>query len=405
MAEFLCKVADPSGRVYSHLESARSEGEAKQKLLDRGLYVYSVRASYGLGRLRAGAVAPRRQVRSSDFLVFNQQFNTLIKAGLPILKSLDLLAERAASPRLRPVLNDVRLRVREGALLSEAMTQVDVFPPVYTTAVLAGEKSGNLSGVLDHYIAYLKVTTGFRRRLLAALVYPAILVVASTLIISFVVGFVIPRFAALFEELNIALPWITLLLIALSIQLRPYLLGAVALGIGGGIFASLWSRTAAGGLALDRVKLRVPVLREIWLKFQVAQFSRTLATLISGGSPLVAALETASNSVSSRLVSSAALTAAARVREGEALHKALAEPGFFPELCLEMIEVGEATGALAPMLTSVAEFYEEDVNLKLSTVVSLVGPAVLVFVALVVGFVLIALYYPIFTVSVGTSVR
>jgi len=405
MAEFLCKVADASGRVFSHLEAARSEGEARQKLHDRGLFVYSVRASYGLGRLRAGSGTPRHQVRSADFLVFNQQFNTLIKAGLPILKSLDLLAERAAAPRLRPLLNDVRQRVRGGALLSEAMDQVQAFSRVYTTAVLAGEKSGNLSGVLDHYIAYLRVTTGFRRRLLAALVYPIILVIASTLIISFVVGFVIPRFAELFAELNITLPWITLLLIAVSIQLRPYLIGAVALTIGGGIFAALWSRTESGGLALDKVKLWVPVLREIWLKFQVAQFCRTLATLVSGGSPLVPALETASDSAGSRLVSNAARTAAGRVREGAALHKALTEAGFFPELCLEMIEVGEATGALAPMLTSVAEFYEEDVNLKLSTVVSLVGPAVLVAVALVVGFVLIALYYPIFTVSVGTAVR
>ncbi|MBI3404415.1 MAG: type II secretion system F family protein [Acidobacteria bacterium] len=405
MAEYLCKVADTTGRVYSHLEAAQSESEARQKLTDRGLFVYSVRASYGFGRLQTPNAGASRAVGSSDFLVFNQQFNTLIKAGLPILKSLDLLAERAASPRLRPLLDEVRKRVRDGALLSEAMEEQGVFPRIYTTSILAGEKSGSLTGVLDQYIAYQKISTTFRRRLLSALVYPTVLVCASTLILSFVIGYVIPRFADLFRELNVSLPWITLFLIEMATDLRPFLIGAVALVIGGGIGAAFWSRTEEGGIVLDRVKRRLPLVRDLWLKFQISQFARTLATLLTGGTPLVAALDTAGEAVGSRLISRAIRDAAVRVREGSTLHAGLAATDIVPALALEMIEVGEATGALAPMLNSVAEFYEEDVNLKLTTAVALIGPAVLVLVAIVVGFVLIALYYPIFTLSVGTAGR
>ena len=196
MTEFVCKVADSSGKVFSQVEAAQSVAEARQKLADRGLLVYSVRPRGGvlpeaLGRRR------RRVVAGTDFLIFNQQFNTLIKAGLPILKALDLLAERAASPRLRPLLAEVRQRVRDGALLSEALDQQGVFPKVYCTSVLAGEKSGNLTGVLDYYIAYQRVTTGFRRRLLASLVYPVILVIAASLIVLYLVSYVIPQFARL----------------------------------------------------------------------------------------------------------------------------------------------------------------------------------------------------------------
>ena len=219
MGEFVCKVADSTGKVYSQVEAAQSLAEARQKLADRGLYVYSVRPRGGLlpqvlGRRRDRAVG------GSDFLIFNQQFNTLVKAGLPILKALDLLAERAASPRLRPLLVDVRQRVREGASLSEALEQQGIFPKVYCTSVLAGEKSGNLTGVLDYYIAYQRVSTGFRRRLLASLVYPVILVIAATGIVTYLVGHVIPEFARLYSDLNVELPGPTRLLVSLALDYR-----------------------------------------------------------------------------------------------------------------------------------------------------------------------------------------
>jgi type IV pilus assembly protein PilC len=404
MGQYVCKVADNSGRVFQQVEPAQSETEARQKLADRGLYVYSVRARVGLvprgvGRRREGAVS------STDFLIFNQQFNTLIKAGLPILKALDLLTESAAAPKLRPILEDVRRRVREGALLSEALEAEGIFPKVYTTSVLAGEKSGSLTGVLEQYIAYQRVTTGVRKRLLAALVYPTILVTVAVLVLGYVVTYVIPQFAKLYTELNIELPPLTRFLVAVTVGFRTPILVAIGLFLLAAIGTFLWSFTEQGALLLDRLKLRIPFLGDIWIKFQVARFARTLATLLAGGTPLVAALETASDAIGSRYVSRAVWEAAQRVREGQSLHSCLAATGLLPDLALEMVEVGEASGALVPMLSSVAEFYEEDVNLRLSAMLSLVEPLILVMMAIVVAFILIALYLPIFSFSLAGAGR
>src|SRR5713226_88468 len=242
MSQFLCRVADAEGRVFSHVEPASSLEEARQKLVDRGLYVYSVESRGGrlasLVRQKSG-----RQIGGSEFLILNQQFNTLIKAGLPILKSLDLLANRATSPKLRPLISQIRDRVREGKSLSEAVTEAGVFSKVYSTAILAGEKSGNLPGVLDYYIAYQRVSTGVRKRVLASLVYPALLISVAIIIVTYLVTGVIPKFALLYRDLNVELPTPTRLLIALTVDYRYVFLGAVvllALAVGG-VF--LWSRT------------------------------------------------------------------------------------------------------------------------------------------------------------------
>jgi type IV pilus assembly protein PilC len=402
MAEFICKVADPTGRVFSHVEAAQSVGEVRQKLSDRGLYVYSVRARGGLLGPTMGR--PReRVVKSADFLIFNQQFNTLIKAGLPILKALDLLAERAATPRLRPLLEDVRGRVREGASLSEALERQGSFPKVYVTAVLAGEKSGNLTGVLDYYIAYQRVATGVRKKLIATLIYPVILVTVAAAIVTYLVTYVVPQFAKLYSDMSVELPLVTRLLLTLTVSYRGYFGAAVGLLVAGIIALLIWSRTEGGGLAVDRLKLKIPILGDTWIKFQVAQFCRTLSTLLGGGTPLVSALSTAADSVQSRLVSSSIARAAELVREGQSLHTALASSGIMPELGNEMIEVGEASGALSPMLGSVAEFYEEETNQRLATMIAVVEPAILVFMAIVIGFILISLYLPIFSFSVGAQ--
>jgi type IV pilus assembly protein PilC len=401
MAEFVCKVADSTGRVFSQVEAAQTVSEARQKLVDRGLFVYSVRSREGM--LTQILRRRRDRVSGNEFLIFNQQFNTLIKAGLPILKGLDLLAERAASPKLRPLLAEVRQRVRGGASLSEALEQQAVFPKVYTTSVLAGEKSGNLSGVLDHYINYQRVSTGFRNRLLVALIYPFILVMAVTIILSYLVTYVIPEFARLYSEMNVPLPALTRVILSVSLHMRAYLLILLPLVILGGLAAFVWSRGETGALAIDRLKPRVPFLGDIWLKAQVAQFARTLATLLTGGTPLVAALTTSADAVASRLISVGISRAAERVREGQSLHASLQATNLLPDLAVEMIEVGEASGALAPMLTSVAEFYEEEVNLRLASVLAWVEPAILVLMAIVVAIILISLYLPIFSFSTGAT--
>src|SRR5580700_7994207 len=400
MAEFLCKVADSTGKVYLQVEPAESVAEARQKLSDRGLFVYNVRPR---GGMLGQTFGQRRQksVQGGDFLVFNQQFNTLIKAGIPILKGLDLLSERAAAERLRPVLTEVRRLVREGTTLSEALEQQGVFPKVYTVSVLAGEKSGNLSGVLEYYITYQKVTTGFRKKLISTLIYPIILICAATLIVTYLVSSVIPKFAGLYADLNVALPQATRILIAVTVTYRPYLLSAIALLF---LFAAAvyaWSQSEQGGMAMERVRMGLPLIGETITKFQFAQFCRTLSTLLAGGTPLVQALETAGGAIRSRLISGAITHGAQLVREGQSLHNSLVSTGLVPDLALEMIEVGEASGSLSPMLASVAEFYEDDVNTHLANLVALIEPAILIFMAILIAFILVALYLPMFSLSVG----
>jgi len=402
MAEFVCKVGDASGRIFQQMETAQSEDEARQRLAERGLYVFSVRNQVDL-LARFTRARRERTVRAGDFLIFNQQFNTLIRAGLPILKALDLLAERAASPRLRPILIEVRDRVRDGALLSEALAAQGSFPPVYITAITAGERSGNLTGVLEQYIAYLRVSTSFRTRLLSALIYPAVLMAAVVSIMAFLVTYAMPRYASLYQELNVPLPAPTRILLALAVPLRTYFLVFTAALAVGAVVVFVWTRSDRGALAVDRVKPRLPVFGDIWLKAQLAQLVRTLSTLLGGGTPLVPALHTSSAAVGSALLATSVEQAAARVKEGQSLHASLAETRLIPDLALEMIEVGEASGALASMLTSVAEFYEEEVNTRLQRALTWIPIVILVVMAVVIGFILISLYLPMFSLQIGSG--
>src|SRR5438477_11240537 len=326
MGQFLCRVADAEGRVFSHMEAATSLEEARQKLVERGLYVYSVESRggrlAGLLRQKSG-----RQIGGSEFVILNQQFNTLIKAGLPILKSLDLLASRATAPKLRPVISQIRDRVREGKSLSEAVTEAGVFSKVYSTAILAGEKSGNLPGVLDYYIAYQRVSTGVRKKILATLVYPVLLISLAIMIVTYLVTAVIPKFALLYRDLNVELPTPTRLLIALTVDYRFVFLGVVALMAVAAVGVFLWSRSAEGGTAFDRFKFRLPMIGDTLLKFQVAQFCRTLATLLTGGTPLVAGLQTATEAITSRLLQATVAQSTKMVREGESLANSLSSHG------------------------------------------------------------------------------
>jgi type IV pilus assembly protein PilC len=400
MAEFVCKVGDAAGRVFEQRESAQTEEEAKQKLIDRGLYVFSVRGHLDLQGL-LGRASREHAIRANDFLIFNQQFNTLIKAGLPIMKSLDLLAERAAARRLRPILADVRKSVREGALLSEALAQQGSFPPVYVTAITAGERSGNLSGVLDQYITYLRVSTGFRSRLITTLIYPAVLVITAILVLTYVVTTAMPKFAGLYKDLDIPLPTPTRIVLGLALPLRHYFLIFILAVAAAAVLVFLWSRSERGGMVIERLKPHIPIAGGVWVKTQVSQLLRTLSTLLTGGTPLVPALMTSAAAINSKLFAGAVTEAAERVKEGKSLHESLAQTQLMPDLALEMIEVGEASGALSAMLTSVAEFYEEEVGTSLQRILSWIPIVVLLVMAVVVGFILISLYLPMFSLQVG----
>ena len=404
MGEFVCRVADANGRVFSHVKAAGTLDEARQKLADRGLFVYSVKSRSSLISGFFG-FRKERKIGGNDFLILNQQLNTLIKAGLPILRSLDLLATRATAPKLRPILTQIRDRVREGKSLSEAVDEAGVFSKVYSTAILAGEKSGNLPGVLDYYISYQRVSTGVKKKILASLVYPTLLITVAAIIVTYLVTAVVPKFAQLYRDLGVELPGPTKVLVRITVDYRYYILGVIVVLFLAAVGIFFWSRSDEGGIVFDRLKFRMPVIGPTLLKFQVSQFCRTLATLLTGGTPLVAALQTASDSIGSRLVRGSVTQAAQMVREGESLHGALSGTRVMPDMALDMIEVGESSGALSPMLNSVAEFYEEEVSLRLGALVALIEPLILVFMAILVAAILISLYLPIFSFSISGTGR
>ena len=401
MAEFVIRMADERGHVLEQMESGASSGEVRERFAQQGYFVYWVKPRSILsGQLR---MPRRRKIKAEQFVVFNQQFVTLIRAGLPILTALDLLIRRQRNPYFRSLLDNVRDRVKSGELLSDAFAAQGAFQRIYTTTLLAGEKSGNLEEVLNRYIVFQRLAIAFRKKLLASLVYPALLAIMVVIMLAFLVTYVIPQFATLYTSIGRpdAIPPMTQVMLALGVGAQHYALLAVALLLL--VFALLWrwKNSESGGFYLERLRSRIPFLGEISLKYQVAVFSRMLATLLSGGLPLVPSLETAGSSMKSRLLARSIANAATRVREGSSLAKSLEETGSIPDLAVEMIEVGESTGALPAMLTSVAEFYEEDVQTALTAAMALIEPVILIVMGIIVAFVLISLYLPIFTLGAG----
>jgi type IV pilus assembly protein PilC len=400
MAEFLVKVADEQGHLRQQVEQGYSEAEVHDRFVQQGYLVYWVkpRSLLSPGGMRLGR---RSKLRQSAFLIFNQQFLTLIKAGLPILTALDLLIKRQRDKFLLQMLGNVRERVRGGELLSDAFAAQQVFPKMYTTTLLAGEKSGNMEEVLGRYISYQRMVQTFRKKLLVSLVYPALLVSTVTVMLIFLITYVVPKFADLFNSLGAQLPAITVFMLAVGLNAQKYAWVAIIVLAVGGFLVWRWKQSDQGAEQIDKFLLSLPLLGEIRLKYQVANFSRILATLLQGGLPLVPAMETAGSSMTSRQMLNGIIKAAERVREGQGLAKSLETQNLFPDLAVEMLEVGESTGALPAMLGSVAEFYEEDVQTALGAAMALIEPLILIIMAVFVGGILISLYMPIFTLGAG----
>ena len=398
MAEFLVKVADERGHLSQQVENGYSEAEVRERFAQQGFLVYWVKPK---GLLIGGG--RRRKVRQSTFLVFNQQMLTLLKAGLPVLGSLDLLIKRQKDAYFRSLLQNVRERVKGGELLSEAFSAQNVFPKIYITTLMAGEKSGSMDEVLARYINLQRLGLTFKKKLVVSLVYPALLITMVSVMFVFLMIYVVPQFAKLYEDLHAQLPAITLFMLEVGTHAQRYApVAAVALFLA--VFLIWrWKATDRGAEQIDRATLNLPVVGDIFLKYQVATFSRMLSTLLTGGMPLVTCLETAGASMSSRKILNGIRDASVRVREGQTLAHSLEQQKMFPELSVEMIEVGESTGALPAMLNSVAEFYEEDVQTALGAAMALIEPVILIVMAVFVGLVLISLYLPIF--SLGATIH
>jgi type IV pilus assembly protein PilC len=397
--EFRCRLASPNGEIVEGVYVAESEAKLRHELEEKGLYVLSLQPKSLIAGLSI-RLPQRNHINTREFLVFNQELATLLKAGMPLVQSLDLLKRRVTSPMFRAALDDVHDKVRSGTALSDAFAaQGDAVPRVYTASLLAGERSGNLDAVLRRYVEYTKIIATVKRKTTSALVYPAILVALALALISIIVLRVVPAFSDFYSSFGAELPLVTRIIVRISSVLREqFLLIGIAL-VAGGIFAVLWVRQKGHKARFDHAILTLPVLGHIARKFSTSQMARTLATLLGGGLPLVNALDIAAKSVGNQYMASQLEIVSLRVKEGQSFSAALDARGVFPEVAVKMAEVGESTGALQDMLNTVADFYDEEIATNMERFVTLIEPVLLVFIGGVVAALLLALYMPLFQLS------
>jgi type IV pilus assembly protein PilC len=397
--EFRCRLGTPAGEIIEGVYVADSEARLRREFEEKGLYVLAMQRA---GRLALGSLPlPRRTgISTREFLVFNQELATLLKAGMPLVQSLEILRRRVTNPLFKSVLDDVYERVRAGSSVSEAFeSHGTLFPGVYTASLLAGEKSGNLEQVIRRYVSYVKVVSTVKRKTISALVYPAILLVLSLVVVAIIVLKVVPEFGAFYEQFGEELPLSTRMLVQVSNFVGTYIWALLAGLVAGAVVLWGWLRQPGQRERFDRWVLQLPGLGPIARKFATSQAVRTLATLLGGGIPLVNAIEVSGRSISNRYIARELQSAGQQVREGRALAAAMADSGAFTDVAIKMVEVGESTGALQEMLNSLADFYDEEIDTNLGRFITLVEPILLVVMGIIIAGLLLSLYMPLFSMS------
>ncbi len=394
--EFRCRLGTASGEILECVRVADDEVSLRQELEKDGLFLLSFRQRGGFG-WSSVSLPRKRRPGEREFTVFNQELAALLKAGMPLLQSLDILRQRTEQPVLRTVLDDVHEQVRGGTSLSDAFaSHDDLFPGVYTASLLAGEKSGNLEETLRRYVSYAKVIAGVRRRTLSALIYPAILLALSGVVVAIILVRVVPEFTNFYNSMGATLPFATRLLTRVSAVITEFF-WLIVLAAAAAAAGATWvrGRQPARGAQLDRLLLRLPFIGDVATRFSTSQLARTLATLLGGGIPLVKALDVTARSVGNRCVSRHVERIAREVREGRALSASMHARGLFPPVAVKMVEVGESTGALQDMLNAAADFFDEEIETTLGRFMTLIEPLLLVIMGIVIAALLLALYWPL----------
>jgi type IV pilus assembly protein PilC len=398
MPEFILRVGTPEGEVVERRVRAGSLRAAREDMLRQGLHVFEAKR----GALTARDFMPRmgKAISTERFLLFNQELLALVRAGLPIVQSLDIMLERQKNPRFREILSQIREKITSGVALSDAFASYgEMFPAIYSTSIRAGERSGDLEGVLKRFLKYQKMIVNLRKKVVSAMIYPSVLVAMTVAMIFVMLTFVIPKFAEFFTGFGAELPWFTVLMINVATTMRENVWLVLVSVIVAAFLLRRWAGTTSGRLVWDRIKLRLPLVGGVLHRFAIMQFTQSLGTLLSGGTPMVPSIEIASESVTNQLVATRIAGVVQNVREGEPLWRSLDSTGVMSDLAVEMIKVGESTGALTEMLNNVSEFYDDEIESRLARLVSAIEPVILVFMGLVIGVLLYAFYLPLFRLS------
>lgn len=401
MAEFVCRLGTPGGEVVTRTLEATAERELRARLEREGFRVFAVSAHAAGSRLFASRASHR--IKLADFLTYNQQLAALLRAGIPILQAIQILGKRQKNDQLRAILQDVEERIKTGEALSDAFAaQGEAFPRMYVASVLAGERSGSLDDVLARYVAYTKGMTEISRKLRKSMTYPIILICASILLIAVLTTFVVPQFATLYGQAT-KLPAITKVVVGISNLVSNNLMIIIPIVVAIVVFVYFWRKSASGRLTIDRILIRLPIVGELVKAMTTARLSRSLSTLLAGGLTVPDAVEIASDAITNRDLAHRSRNVIRRIREGKTMTSALEESDWIPELALDMIGVGESSGALQPMFDEVANFYDAEIDVRLNALTTLIEPLILVFMGGLVLTILLAIYLPILTVigSIG----
>lgn len=405
MADFICRLGTSSGEIVTRVVEADAAAEARVRLEREGFRVFSVAsADKGLSALLPTSASVKARVKQGDFLLFNQQFSALLRAGIPVLQAVALLGSRTQSPALRKVLEDVEEKIKGGVALSEAFESQGIFPKIYTASILAGERSGALDDVLSRFVEYLKRSVGVSRKLRSALAYPAFLLAASVLMVAFLALYIVPRMSDLFRGLSTkqGLPTVTLVVLGISSALANNIWWVAPLAAVIGVAGYFWLRTPSGRLLLHKLMLRLPLAGNLIRNLTTAQLARSLSTLLSGGITVPDAWEIASQSINNLELRRRSQGVLPLIREGRGFTESLEQAGWVPELATDMIGIGERSGSLREMLDEVATFYDAEAEVRMEQLMTLLEPVILVFMALIVITILLAIYLPIIqTISSG----
>ena len=398
--EFRARLGTPGGEIIEGVYIADDEARLRRELEEKGLYILALQRRGGLPGIGLSFGRPaRRKIRQQEFLVFNQELATLLKAGMPLVQSLDILRQRVTNQTFKGVLDGIYEKVKAGTSLSDAFGEHgSLFPPVYAASLMAGERSGNLDAVLRRYVAYEKVIGAVKKRTVSAMIYPAILVTMMLGLVGIIVLKVVPAFSDFYTNFGKELPLSTRIIITFSNFVTGNFL-LVVLAVAGAIVAVMAWVKQSGKERLHRMLLELPFVGTTARKFSTAQSARTLATLLGGGIPLVNALEIGVRSMSNRFLATELDTVRRQVQEGQSFASALLARGVFPDVAVKMVEVGESTGALQEMLNSLADFYDEEIETEVARFITLVEPVLLVVMGAVIAVVVLALYMPLFQLS------
>jgi type IV pilus assembly protein PilC len=404
MSEYICRLGTPSGEVVTRIVEAAEAADARHRLESEGFRVFAVSSSKeGLSSMLSISGGKKGKVKQADFLLFNQQLSALLRAGIPVLQAIGLLKTRSASANLRAVLIDVEEKIKSGVPLSEAFESEGIFPKIYTASILAGEKSGALDDVLSRFVTYLKRSVGVSRKLRGALAYPAFLLFASMMMVAFLTLYIVPRMSDLFKSLsaNRSLPSVTLVVLWFSNSIVSNIFWLAPLVLIIGFTLLVWLRTHNGKLLLHKALLKIPIAGKLIRNMTTAQLARSLSTLLSGGITVPDSWDISSQAINNLELRRLSQGVLPMIREGRGFTEALEKAGWVPELALDMIGIGEKSGSLREMLDEVATFYDAEAEVRLEQFTTLLEPMILLFMAVIVITILLAIYLPIIQMISG----